>query len=140
MDSVLRGLPPIPEVELVELLGWGAHAVVVRGRRAERSVAVKIEDHPDDRRFWREASTLARIEHRGMPRLLDAGRVDGRSYLVMELLTGRSLADRIADGPLPPDAAAAVAASLADVLAEVHRHGWVHCDVKPANVLVGPEH
>ncbi len=82
-----------------------------------------------------EARALARVDHPGVVRIHDLVEDGGDPWIVMELLSGRTLADRIAaDGPLPPAQVRRIALELLDALRAVHAAGLVHCDVKPANV------
>ncbi len=80
---------------------------------------------------------LARIRHPGMPEVMEVGEVQGRPYLVMEYIGGGTLAKRIAKSRSLSEAETlSIAESLASVLAEIHRHGIVHRDVKPENILL----
>lgn len=109
----------------------------------EREVAVKLlreqDSSPADRdRFAAEARTVGRLNHPGIVPLLDAGLDPAldRPFLVLELVAGPSLASRIADGPLPSEEVARMAAELGAALAYAHGQGVVHRDVKPGNVLI----
>ncbi|HET6748521.1 MAG TPA: serine/threonine-protein kinase [Actinomycetes bacterium] len=108
-----------------------------------RPVAVKLlsealaGDGLAAERLRREARAAAGLEHPGIARVLDLGEDGGRPYLVMELLHGQSLAQRLAyAGPLPPAEAARVVAAAAEALQVAHRAGIVHRDVKPGNVFL----
>ena len=129
--------------ELVRVLGRGGMAVVLEGRDLllERPVAVKVlSDTADDEkaheRFVAEARLLARLHHPRLVTVLDAGTVDGRPHIVMELVAGSDLAAVLRDGPLPADRVARLGAEVAEALAHAHAAGIVHRDVKPSNVLV----
>ncbi|MFG1808860.1 serine/threonine-protein kinase [Streptomyces sp. NPDC049040] len=105
-----------------------------------RQVAVK-ELHPDSGRqhdhALREARSVARIRHPHVVVVHDVVEQDGRPWIVMELVDGRSLADILReDGPLAPREAARICAAVAGALYAAHAHGIQHRDVKPANVLV----
>ncbi|GAA2280930.1 hypothetical protein GCM10010234_17400 [Streptomyces hawaiiensis] len=124
------------------LIGSGGAADVYRGYdiRLRRPVAVKVF-RPDtgfdtEEAFRREAVILARLHHPGLVTAFDAGREDGDAFLVMQLIDGRTLKSRIADGPLSCEAAAALGAALAEALAHAHEEGIVHRDVKPSNILL----
>ncbi|HXH80166.1 serine/threonine-protein kinase [Nocardioides sp.] len=142
--------------ELGPLLGRGGSADVFEARDValSRPVAVKVlrdsaGDESDRARFVSEARTLAGLSHSGLVTVLDAGfgftddvagtihPPDARPFLVMELVEGPTLAQRAGD-PLPLEEVGAIGVQVADALAYVHRHGIVHRDVKPGNILLGP--
>ncbi|MCR8672005.1 serine/threonine-protein kinase, partial [Agrococcus sp. HG114] len=131
------------------LIGTGGMAAVHRARDEVlgREVAVKAIVRPsvdaaELRRERSEVDLLAAVHHRALVTLFDAGRTTagGRSvsYLVMELVDGPSLAERLAGGPLPEPDVTRLAQDLAEALAVVHAKGIVHRDIKPANVLLAP--
>ncbi len=130
--------------ELHALIGEGAFGRVYRGldRRLARAVAVKVikpwwaEDSAWVQRFQREAQLLARISDPGIVQIYDIGHAEEGPYYVAELVDGESLAERLRRGPLPAAQARAIAEQLCDALAGAHAQGIVHCDVKPANVLI----
>src|SRR5271165_2678028 len=133
--------------ELHVVIGEGAFGRVYRGldRRLERAVAVKVikpwwaEDSAWVERFQREAQLLARVSDPGIVQIFDIGDAQEGPYYVAELVEGESLAERLRRGPLPPAEALAVGEQLCVALASAHAQGIVHCDVKPANVLLTPE-
>jgi serine/threonine protein kinase len=107
-----------------------------RDTRLDRSVAIKIlpaefaQNSQLKLRFEREARTISQLEHPHICRLYDVG----DDYLVMELLEGESLADRIGRGPLPLADVLKYGAQIAAALDRAHRAGIVHRDLKPGNV------
>jgi serine/threonine protein kinase len=126
-------------------LGGGAVAEVFRAvdERLARPVAVKMfrgDAAEQLQRHEAEMRTLASLEHPNLVSVYDAGTTDtGQPYLVMQIVEGHTLADELRDGPLPGDRAARYGAALADALGYVHSQGFVHRDVKPANVLVSED-
>jgi len=130
--------------ELHAVIGEGAFGRVYRGldRRLARIVAVKVikpwwaEDTAWVERFEREAQLLARVSDPGIVQIYDIGHAKEGPYYVAELVDGESLAERLLRGPLPAGEAREVAEQLCDALASAHAQGVVHCDVKPANVLL----
>jgi serine/threonine protein kinase len=138
-------LPWIPGVDLQGVIGRGASSVVYVGTQANigRKVAVKILDLPGQaelaaKLFLAECQTLGRLtRHPNIVVVHDAGFAkDGRPYLVMEYLPGGTLAQCLAsDGPLPVAEVLEVGVHLCGALGTTHRHGIVHGDVKPQNVL-----
>ncbi|MBI3892274.1 MAG: serine/threonine protein kinase, partial [Candidatus Wallbacteria bacterium] len=134
----------IPGYRLVRELGSGASGTVHLAvqEALERSVAVKIlapglfDAEQTRARFEREAKVQARLDHPNLLRVLDAGFAGDTPYLVMELVEGGSLRDRLdKQGRLPAAEAVSVAAAIASGLAHAHAMGIVHRDLKPENVL-----
>ncbi len=131
---------------LEDVLGSGGMATVWRGwdLRLERAVAVKTLDHAGlsdpsaAERFDREARTVARLAHPNIVAVYDVGTQEGVGYLVMELISGVSVATLLEAGPLPVQQAVAIAAQSCDALGAAHAAGVIHRDVKPANIMVTP--
>jgi eukaryotic-like serine/threonine-protein kinase len=130
--------------EIQSAIGAGGMGEVYKARdtRLDRSVAIKIlpaevSADPDRRaRFEREAKTIAGLNHPHICTLHDVGDADGTTYLVMEHLTGETLAQRLEKGPLPLEQALTVATEIADALSVAHRQGVIHRDLKPGNVML----
>lgn len=135
--------------ELAEVIGCGGTAVVWRGKdlRLDRTVAIKIlrTGHAHERslveRFRHEAQNSAALNHPGIVSVYDTGETadaDGRlPFLVMEFVQGCTLRELLVQqGPLTPEAAARITAAVCAALDFSHRHGIVHCDVKPGNVMI----
>jgi Tol biopolymer transport system component len=125
-------------------LGAGGMGEVYRARdtRLDRSVAIKIlPAHLADKadageRFEREARTISSLNHPSICQLHDVGTQDGVRYLVMELLEGETLAERLRRGPLPMEQVLRYGAEISTGLQAAHRCGVVHRDLKPGNIML----
>jgi len=133
--------------EILSALGAGGMGEVYRARdmKLDREVAIKVlpelfvADPERVARFQREAKTLAALNHPrigGIYGLEDAG---GVRALVLELVEGPTLADRIAQGPIPLDETLPIAKQIADALEAAHEQGIIHRDLKPANIKLRPD-
>lgn len=125
-----------------ELIGRGAMADVYRGvdTMLARPVAVKVLTERDDRegeRFLREARAMAKLNHRNIVSVYDAGRTDAWSYIVMELVEGRTLS-AIPPAELTVHTALRYYLEILEALHYAHGNGVFHRDIKPANVMVLP--
>ncbi|HET7217779.1 MAG TPA: serine/threonine-protein kinase, partial [Vicinamibacterales bacterium] len=133
--------------EIAGPIGSGGMGEVYRARdhRLQRDVAIKVlpaalsGDADRAARFEREARTLASINHPNIAIVHGLEDLAGSHALVMELVDGPTLAERIAHGPLPVGEAIAIAAQIADALEAAHEQGIIHRDLKPANVKVRPD-
>src|SRR5688572_15540608 len=133
--------------EILSLLGAGGMGEVYRARdaRLNRDVALKVlpeaftSDPERLARFTREAQTLASLSHSNIGGIHGLEDVNGRQALILELVEGPTLADRIEQGPLPLEEALPVARQIADALEAAHEQGIVHRDLKPANVKLRPD-
>ncbi len=130
--------------EVLAPLGAGGMGEVYRARdtRLDRTVAVKllpprVAQDPERRaRFEREAKTISSLNHPHICTLFDVGEEAGSHFLVMELVEGESLAERLQRGPLPLDQVVKYGAQVADALECAHKQGIVHRDLKPGNVML----
>jgi eukaryotic-like serine/threonine-protein kinase len=146
MAGPVGSLGPEGRYRLVRRIGGGGMGEVweaddtVLGRRVALKVLVQelADDPRATKRFVREARATAKLTHPNVTRVYDFGRDGGLPYLVMELLEGDTLADRLAGGPMPPAEAARIGAAVADALEAAHGRGIVHRDIKPGNVLLTP--
>jgi serine/threonine-protein kinase len=128
--------------EITVLLGAGGMGEVYRATDTNlgRHVAIKILPdsfaHDPDRlaRFEREAKTLASLNHSNIAAIYGFEKADGIRALVMELVDGPTLAERIAQGPIPVDEALPIAKQIAEALEAAHEQGIIHRDLKPANI------
>jgi tetratricopeptide (TPR) repeat protein len=126
---------------LVRELGHGSVGVVhlAWDLRLNRRVALKtlIDMTPDHfLRFAREARAAAKLEHPGIVRVLDLAQVNGRPYIAMEVLDGRTLKDLLRDGTLRTRPLVTIVRDVARALGHAHAQGIVHRDVKPGNIIV----
>ena len=130
--------------EILSPLGAGGMGEVYRARdtKLNRDVALKVlpdvfADDPDRlARFQREAKVLASLNHPNIASIYGLEESAGVRALVLELVEGPTLADRIAQGPIPLDAALPIARQIAEALQAAHEAGVIHRDLKPANVKV----
>src|SRR5207253_2449553 len=90
-------------------------------------------------RFEREAKLLAALNHANIAALYGLEQADGQHFLVMELVEGETLAERIRRGPVPVEEALKVTLQIAEALEAAHEKGIIHRDLKPANVKITPE-
>jgi serine/threonine protein kinase/Tol biopolymer transport system component len=133
--------------EIGAQIGVGGMGEVYRARdtQLQRDVAIKVLPealaHDSERlaRFEREAKTLAALNHPNIAHIHGLQESDGTKALVMELVEGPTLADRIAHGAIPVDEALPIARQIAEGLEAAHEQGIIHRDLKPANVKVRPD-
>src|SRR5687767_4217735 len=113
-----------------------------RDTRLHREVAIKVL--PDElaldperlARFQREAHLLAALNHPHIAAIYGLEEANGSQFLVLELVEGETLAERLKSGPLPVSEALTIARQIADALQAAHEHGVIHRDLKPANIKV----
>ncbi len=145
-DSRDAGGIPFGRYRLLEELGHGGMGVVWKAwdTHLRRHVALKqirVRDLQEGHvleRFLREIELAARLQHPGIVRVLDAGRRDGLPYFTTELIPGKSLEERMVVLPGIPHAVRCVRA-IAEALDYAHRHGVIHRDIKPGNILIDTE-
>ncbi len=133
--------------EIVAAIGAGGMGEVYKARdmRLKRDVALKVlpeffATDPDRlARFQREAEVLASLSHPNIAAIHGLEESDGIRALVMELVEGETLADRIARGPIPLDEALPIAKQIAEALEAAHEQGIIHRDLKPANIKLRPD-
>src|SRR5215468_2338977 len=133
--------------EIESSLGAGGMGEVYRARdtRLGRSVAVKVlseafaKDPERIARFEREAKVLASLNHSNIAAIHGFEQSGETHFLVMELVQGETLAERISRGPIPAEEALSIAHQVAEALEAAHEKGIVHRDLKPANVKITPE-
>ncbi len=133
--------------EILSLLGAGGMGEVYRARdaRLNRDVALKVlpealsADPERSARFTREAQVLASLSHSNIGGIHGLEEANGRQALVLELVDGPTLADRIAQGAMPLEEALPIARQIAEALEAAHEQGIVHRDLKPANIKLRPD-
>ncbi len=143
----LRVGTQLGSLEITALLGKGGMGEVYRARdtKLKREVAIKIlpEEFSRDpdrvNRFQREAEVLASLNHPNIAAIYDLEEAGGSRYLVLELVEGETLADRIQRGPIPIEEAVDIAKRICEALEAAHEKGIVHRDLKPANVKITPD-
>jgi len=132
--------------EIQSLLGAGGMGEVYRAldRRLDRTVAIKVlashlSSTPElKQRMDREARAISSLNHPHICHLYDVGSQDGTDYLVIEFLEGETLAERLGKGAIPVPEMLKIAIAIGEALATAHRHGVVHRDLKPGNIMLTP--
>ncbi len=145
-DALAQAISSGGRYDLRKRIGQGATGCVYAATQTSmgRDVAIKVlfpqwcDDRRARERFQRESVVLAKLDHPNVVRAIDAGHHAGLYYLVMELVDGESLAERLRrEGPLGETRSLRIVRQIASAIGHAHRHGVVHRDVKPANVLLG---
>jgi serine/threonine protein kinase/tetratricopeptide (TPR) repeat protein len=125
-------------------IGEGGMGVVYRAEdtKLKRTVALKflppelLQDPIARKRFIREARSAAALDHPFICHINEVAESDGQDFIVMEYVDGRSLKDKLDQGPLPPQTALPIAIEVAEALDAAHAKGIVHRDIKPANIML----
>ena len=146
------GMPPTPgrsfgAYEILEPLGKGGMGEVYRARdtRLGRLVAIKLvsahlqHDPIAAERLGREARLASSLNHPGIVTVYDVGQSEGRPFVVMELINGRSVSARLTEGSMKVREAIDIAAQVAEALSAAHDAGIVHRDLKPQNIMITPD-
>jgi serine/threonine protein kinase/Tfp pilus assembly protein PilF len=142
----------VPEFSLgryriTDQIGAGGMGIVYRARdqRLDRDVAVKVlppgslRDQPSRSRFRKEALALSRFTHPNIAVVHDFDTVDGTDFLVMELVPGMTLEEKLVAGPVAEEEALKLVIQLLEGLVAAHEQGVIHCDIKPSNVRITPD-
>ena len=147
----MEGLPQAGErfahYRIIAKLGAGGMGEVYRAHdeSLHRDVAIKVlpatnfDDPAARARLVREARAAAALNHPFICTVHEVGEAEGQAYIAMELIEGRTLSARLAEGALPPDQVVRYGLQLAEALAHAHDRGMLHRDLKSANVIVTPD-
>jgi tetratricopeptide (TPR) repeat protein len=146
IDEPVNVQATVGRFDLIEKLGSGSCGAAwkARDRELDRTVVVKLphEGHLSAiqaEEFLREARAAAQLRHPNIASVHEAGRADGKVYIVCDFIAGRNLADLLLIEPITSREAAELCAALADALHHAHQSGIVHRDLKPSNIIVDSE-
>ena len=142
--SAARSIESFRRFELIEEIARGGMGVVYKARQStpNRIVALKMilagqfASRADVDRFYAEAHAAAALDHPQIVPIFEVGECDGQHYFTMAFVEGRSLGQRLADGPLPAREAAKIVCDVALAVEYAHHRGVIHRDLKPANILL----
>jgi serine/threonine protein kinase len=136
-------IPGLGHYRIIRKLGEGDMGVVYEAHdeRLDRAVAIKtlraaVQGGEGRERLWREARSLARVSHPNICQINDAEQEGDTVFLVLELLQGETLAQRLNAGPVPAAEALGIECQILRALDELHRLSIVHHDLKPSNVFL----
>lgn len=132
---------------IVERVAAGGFGVVYRAHdeQLERDVAVKVlppgtlNNETSRRNFRKEALALAKLNHSNIEMVYEFGSQDGIDFLAMEYVSGKTLTERLTEGPVPEKELVSLATQIVAAVEEAHERGIVHRDLKPANILITPK-
>ncbi len=132
---------------IVERVAAGGFGVVYRAHdeQLERDVAVKVlpegtlNNETSRRNFRKEALALAKLNHSNIEMVYEFGSQDGIDFLVMEYVSGKTLTEKLTEGPIPEKELVSLATQIVEAVEEAHERGIVHRDLKPANILITPK-
>jgi eukaryotic-like serine/threonine-protein kinase len=135
------------DYEIDREIARGGMGVVFRARQISlnRTVALKmilagqLADENDIKRFYTEAEAAAQLDHPGIVPIFEVGRHEEQHFFSMAFVEGRSLAERLADGPMPPRDSAALLLHVTTAVEYAHSRGVIHRDLKPSNILIGAD-
>ncbi len=146
LSSLLSGCPKLGKYQIVRKLSSGGQGVVLHAWHTtlNREVAIKVcrqaVDASRTSRIISEGILLARINHPGLAQVYDLDVYEGHPYLVMEYVSGRNLRQVMQMSALPMRTRIRIMHELATAVAEAHRHGILHLDLKPENVMIDEQH
>jgi formylglycine-generating enzyme required for sulfatase activity len=143
-DDAVAQDATVPGYEILEELGRGGMGVVYKARQIglNRVVALKVvlggahAGTEELSRFRLEAEAVARLDHAHIVQIHEVGELQGRPFLALEFVDGKTLAEKLAHTPQPPRAAAHLIETLARAIHAAHERGIIHRDLKPANILL----
>ncbi len=147
-DQTPEAIPSrMGDYELVEQIGRGGMGVVFKAKQLSlgRMVAIKmiqgerLSSEHERKRFVAEAQATARLDHPGIVPVYEVGEFDGHPFFSMQLIVGQTLAERLADGPMPQREASRLMASVARAIHHAHQQGILHRDIKPSNIIIGAD-
>jgi hypothetical protein len=135
------------DYEIDRELARGGMGVVFRARQISlnRPVALKmilagqLADENDVKRFYTEAESAANLDHPGIVPIFEVGQHEGQHFFSMAFVEGRSLADRLAEGPMPARESAALLLEVTRAIEYAHGRRVIHRDLKPSNILIGAD-